>query len=207
MTSTLGKEILGVTHFIAGLGGSLFTLLFFPKRKTQGAVMANKFVSILKDVGKGLLFIFTNKTAENIEAGALNLAGLIWPGLQPFLGKLSNAIANAQAQALVSTAGMSDEQIIALVLTDMNADFETAGITETSHQQQIVAQAIGLIDLFPSGSVNAAVVNAAVSQAVAQAKAAPAAPAPAAPAAAAVAAPAPAVVAQAGPGLDQTVPA
>ncbi len=203
---TLGKEILGVTHFIAGLGGSLITLLFFPKPKTGGTAMANKFVSILKDVGKGLLFIFTNKTAEGVEAGALNLAALIWPGLSPLFSRLSSAIANAQAQALVSTAGMSDEQIVALILTDMNADFQTAGITETAHQQQIIQAAIQFIDLFPSGSVNAAVINAAVKSAVAtnatSATAGSPAPAPAAPAPAA-----PAPAAQPGPGLDQTVPA
>jgi len=127
--------------------------------------MSNKFVSILKDVGKGLLFIFTNKTAQAIESGGLNLATLIWPGLTPLFTALSNSIAKAQAQAAVSTEGMSTEQIIALVLTDAQADFQTAGIAETARQQAIVAAAIALIDEIPSGSVNAAVVTAAVNQA------------------------------------------
>lgn len=175
-------------------GSSVTSLLYFlfQKRvtKTEEIAVANKFVSILKDVGKGLLFIFTNKTAEAIESGGLNLAALIWPGLSPLLGALSNAIAKAQAQAAVSTEGMSTEQIIALVLQYAQADFQTAGITETARQQAIVATAIALIDEIPSGSVNAAVVSAAVNQAAAPAAPAAAAPAAAAPAPAA-AAPAP----------------
>ena len=156
--------------------------------------MSNKFVSILKDVGKGLLFIFTNKTAEAIEAGGLNLATLIWPGLTPLFTSLSNAIAKAQAQAAVSTSGLTTEQVIALVLTDAQADFQAAGITETERQQAIVATAIAFIDEIPSGSVNATVVSAAVNQVVGtQAAAAPivsvaAASAPAVPAPAAQAA-------------------
>jgi hypothetical protein len=170
-------EILALTHLGAALAGSLITLLFFPKRKTGGTAMSNKFVSILKDVGKGLLFIFTNKTAEAIESSGLNLATLVWPGLAPLFATLSNAIAKAQAQAAVSTAGLSTEEVIALVLTDAQADFQTAGITETARQQAIVAAAITFIDEIPSGSVNAAVVNAAVNQV---AGAAPPVPVPAA---------------------------
>jgi hypothetical protein len=77
----------------------------------------------------------------------------------------------------VSTAGLSTEEVIALVLTDAQADFQTAGITETARQQAIVAAAITFIDEIPSGSVNAAVVNAAVNQV---AGAAPPVPVPAA---------------------------
>jgi hypothetical protein len=195
-----GKEILGLTHTAAGAFGSFITLLFFPKRKSGGTSMSNKFVSILKDVGKGLLFIFTNKTAEAIESGGLNLATLIWPGLGPLFIAISNSIAKAQAQAAVSTDGMSTEQIIALVLSDAQTDFQAAGITETARQQAIIAAAIALIDEIPSGSVNAAVVSAAVNQVAAPATAAPV-PVAAAPV------PVAASPAQPGPGLDKIVPA
>jgi hypothetical protein len=155
-----------ITHLTAAFGGALVTLLSFAKRlrkiKAEEKAMANKFLSILGDVGKGLLWVFTNKAAQAVEAGGLNMAALIWPGLAPLFGRLSNAIANAHAQALVSTAGMSTEQIIAMVITDAQADFQTAGITETAQQQEIVAAAIAFIDSLPSGSVNASVVQQSV---------------------------------------------
>jgi hypothetical protein len=214
------KWIPYLTHLAAALFG--FFLGVFPLLRRTKILkleleneMANKFESILKDVGKGILFVFTNKTAEAIEAGGLNIAGLVWPGLSPLFSRLSAAIAKAQAQAQVSTAGLTTEQIIALVLEDAQADFATAGIKESDRQVAIINAAIAFIDSIPSGSVNAAVVQSAVAASAAAAKVAPvaaapvaAAPAPAAPApAAAPSAAAAASVVQAGPGLDKVVPA
>lgn len=184
-----------LTHLAALSGGALLTLLKFAKRlritKAEEIMTTNKFESILKDVGKGLLFLFTNNTAKAIEVGGMNMAALIWPGLAPLFTKLSASIAKAQMQATVSTVGMTPEQILAMVIDDAQADFQTAGITETARQEAIVAAAIAFIDSIPSGSVNAAVVQSAVSAAAAVTPAA-APPAAAAPAAAAPAAPAPA---------------
>jgi hypothetical protein len=190
--------LLSITHFAAAGVGALLALFLIPKSKS-GVTEMNKFESILKDVGKGLLFVFTNKTAKSIESGGLNLASLIWPGLSPLFAGLSRAIANAQAQAQVSTTGLSESEIIALICQDAQADFQTAGITETARQQAIVAAAIALIDEIPSGSVNAAVVGTAVAQAAAAPAAPASAAAPAAPAA-------PVAQAQPGPGLSTVVP-
>lgn len=175
MTVAWMKPILYLTHLTAvGIGSLLWhwlTSIFKPKKLESE--MANKFESILGDVGKGLLWLFTNKTAAAIETGGLDLAGSIWPGLNPLFAKIAASIAKAQAQASVSTAGMSTEQIIAMVLEDAQVDFQAAGITESARQQAIVSSAIAFIDSIPSGSVNAAVVQSAVSAAASAAPAAP----------------------------------
>jgi hypothetical protein len=199
--------VFGLSLFVALVLGFALGMLSVTGFKISIAItedeMANKFNSILKDVGKGLLFVFTNKTALSIESGGLTLAEVIWPGLSPLFTKLTAAIAKAQAQATVSTEGMTEAQIAALVLTDAEADFQAAGITETTQQQAIIAAAINLIDLIPSGSVNAAVVTAAVKTAAGS----PAGAAPAASAATTAAVATAAAAPQSGPGLHTVVPA
>jgi len=140
--------------------------------------MANKFVTILDEVGAKIKVAFTSPTGEALETGALDIAEIAFPGLSSLWAGLTAAI--AKAQALVSAANIPGDSTAAVTALTMqgaqsafNAYQQASGKTvETPQQEQIVALALQMLATVPGTPVVGA----------APVPAAPAAPVPAAPA-------------------------
>lgn len=120
--------------------------------------MSNKFVSILDEVGHGIKWFFTNKTAENIEQEGIALTEVAFPALDPLLGGLSKSLATAQGLAAnINTTGDTTAQVAAIVVADAQSVFQAYGAAqnppvtlETDNQKAIVQAFINLIKVIPS---------------------------------------------------------
>lgn len=116
----------------------------------------NKFISILDDIGNVIKKVFTNPTAEKIEAAGISLVGVAFPQFDSITNAVSSAL--MKAQTLAASANVTDDttaMVAALALGDSQQVLAAGGITETAHQQAVVASIQQLLNLIPSPVVGA----------------------------------------------------
>lgn len=120
--------------------------------------MSNKFVTILDDVGRGLKWFFTNKTAEEIEQTALSVTEVAFPALSGLLTGIGKSLATAQGLAsAANTTGQSTVQVTALAIADAQEVFQeyqtaTGTTIETAQQKAIIQAFINLLQEIPAGT-------------------------------------------------------
>lgn len=120
--------------------------------------MANGFISALDKVGEAIRFVFTNKTAEEIEQTGLAIGEVAFPAVAPLLGALQKSIATAQGLAANVPAGLTVAQMTALVVSDAQAaiaEYESAtGTTiESVNINTIIGYLIQLLQNLPGSTV------------------------------------------------------
>jgi hypothetical protein len=127
--------------------------------------MTSKFITALDHVGDAIKDLFTNKTAEAIEDGALDIAEIAFPAASTLIQGISKSLATAQAlAAAANVSGSTAAQVTALTLADAQSTFQTyetaTGTTvETPQQQAIVAAIVNLFSQLPAAQSSTAVVG------------------------------------------------
>jgi hypothetical protein len=117
--------------------------------------MSNKFINILDDIGRVIKNVFTNPTAEKIEAATVSLVGVAFPQFQTLTSQIASGLLKAQSLATsANVTGDTTAMVAALALGDSQQILAAAGVTETAHQQQIVAAVQTLLSLLPSPVVS-----------------------------------------------------
>ena len=143
------------------------------------------FKSALDHVGTAIKDLFTNKTAEAIENGALDIAEVAFPAASTLIQGISKSLATAQSLAAAANVqGSTAAQVTALTLADAQAAFTayetaTGSTVETPQQQAIVAAIINLFSQLPAAqTTSTSTLGTTTAEGVVSVAAQPAAPLP-----------------------------